>query len=176
MSKYSVGLDLGTTHSAVSTFDLQRENGRGAAQPMLGIPQLVQPGAVEERELLPSFLYLPHANEFPESSLALPWAANQTTIIGEFARAHGAKVPSRLVSSAKSWLCHSGVDRVAPILPWQAPPDVQRVSPLDAAAAYLAHLRSAWEQKFAGETLRDQDVGSASPPYRFAREISRCHA
>ena len=127
MSNYSVGIDLGTTHSAVSTFDLSREKGRGNEQQMLSIPQLVKPGAVEEPFLLPSFLYLPNENEFPPESLNLPWETSHKSIVGEFARAHGAKVPTRLVSSAKSWLCHPGVDRTAAILPWQAPADVQRV-------------------------------------------------
>ncbi len=158
MARYSVGIDLGTTHSAVSTFDLQRESGRGSEQEMLGIPQLVKPGAVEERPLLPSFLYLPNANEFPEGSLELPWKTGLVGIAGEFARAHGAKVPTRLVSSAKSWLCHSGVDRSSPILPWQAPPDVAKVSPLTASAEYLRHLRFAWENKYQGEKVADQEV------------------
>ena len=157
MPKYSVGIDLGTTHSAVSTFDLAREKGRGAEQQMLAIPQLIKPGAVEEPLLLPSFLYLPNENEFPADSLNLPWKAKNNFVVGEFARAHGAKVPTRLVSSAKSWLCHPGVDRRAEILPWQAPPDVQRVSPLDASTRYLQHLRSAWEFK-TSEKLVDQTV------------------
>src|SRR5688500_16972116 len=140
MPKYSVGIDLGTTHSAVSTFDLDRETGRGSEQQMLGIPQLVKPGAIEERDLLPSFLYLPNENEFPKDSLDLPWGMEQG-IIGEFARSHGAKVPTRLVSSAKSWLCHPGVDRSAGILPWQAPPEISRVSPVETSARYLKHLR-----------------------------------
>lgn len=153
---YSVGIDLGTTHSAVSTFDLSREKGRGADQQMLPIPQLVKPGAVEELTLLPSFLYLPNENEFPPESLKLPWKSS-SHITGEFARSHGAKVPTRLVSSAKSWLCHPGVDRTAPILPWQAPPDVARVSPLEASTRFLDHLRSAWEANH-GEKLADQHV------------------
>ena len=157
MAKFSVGIDLGTTHSAVSTFDLTRESGRGAEQQMLPIPQLVKPGAVEEPFLLPSFLYLPNENEFPADSLNLPWKTTHNSVIGEFARAHGAKVPTRLVSSAKSWLCHPGVDRKADILPWQAPPDVQRVSPLEASTSYLAHLRAAWEHKN-GAKLKEQAV------------------
>lgn len=157
MSKFSVGIDLGTTHSAVSTFDLASEKGRGAEQETLAIPQLVKPGAVEEPFLLPSFLYLPNENEFPAESLKLPWKSNAGAIVGELARAHGAKVPTRLVSSAKSWLCHAGVDRSAGILPWQAPPDVERVSPLDASTRYLEHLRAAWEHKH-GEKLADQMV------------------
>src|SRR3954471_352983 len=101
MARYSVGIDLGTTHSAVSTFDLSRESGRGQEQEMLPVAQLVKPGAVEERALLPSFLYLPNENEFPDGTLDLPWKQKGRGIVGEFARAHGAKVPARLVSSAK---------------------------------------------------------------------------
>ena len=157
MAQFSIGIDLGTTHSAVSTFDLGRETGRGEEQQMLPIPQLLRPGAVEERPLLPSFLYLPNENEFPGGSLELPWKSSHAGVIGEFARAHGAKVPTRLVSSAKSWLCHPGVDRKAAILPWQAPPDVQRVSPLEASARYLGHLRAAWEKQH-GKKLADETV------------------
>lgn len=157
MSNYSVGIDLGTTHSAVSTFDLSRESGRGSEQQMLPIPQLVRPGAIEEPFLLPSFLYLPNENEFPAESLNLPWKSDHNSIIGEFARAHGAKAPTRLVSSAKSWLCHPGVDRVAPILPWQAPADVQRISPLEASTRLLQHLRSAWERNHSAK-LTEQAV------------------
>jgi len=157
MGEYSVGIDLGTTHSAVSTFELSREQGRGANQEMLPIPQLIKPGAVEERSLLPSFLYLPHADEFPKESLKLPWKSTHDTITGEFARAHGTKVPTRLVSSAKSWLCHPGVDRKADILPWQAPPDVERISPLEVSARFLEHLRAAWEDR-QDKKLSDQNV------------------
>jgi len=157
MPKYSVGIDLGTTHSAVSTFDRASGKGRGREQQMLAIPQIIKPGAVEEPTLLPSFLYLPNANEFPADSLNLPWKAKTDAIVGEFARAHGAKVPTRLVSSAKSWLCHPGVDRRAEILPWQAPADLQKVSPLEASTSYLQHLRSAWEHQ-TNEKLKEQTV------------------
>ena len=158
MGEYSVGIDLGTTHSSVSTFDLSRESGRGADQEMLPIPQLVKPGAVEERLLLPSFLYLPHEEEFPKESLKLPWKSAHNSVVGELARAHGMKVPTRLVSSAKSWLCHPGVDRKADILPWQAPPDVSRTSPLEVSARYLEHLRAAWENKHEKKKISEQAV------------------
>jgi molecular chaperone DnaK (HSP70) len=158
MGEYSVGIDLGTTHSAVSTFDLSREQGRGAEQEMLLIPQLVKPGAVEERLLLPSFLYLPHEEEFPKESLKLAWKSRHNSIAGEFARTHGTKVPTRLVSSAKSWLCHPGVDRKADILPWEAPPDVERISPLEVSARYLEHLRAAWENKHEKKKISEQAV------------------
>jgi len=158
MSTYSIGIDLGTTNSAVSYFKLADAAARGQAQTMLAIPQVTAVGTVGEKLLLPSFLYLPNAAEFPAGSLALPWEKNPASVVGEFARTHGSKVPMRLVASAKSWLCHAGVDRQAAILPWQAPEDVQRISPLAAAAQYLAHLRAAWDHQFPADPLAQQDV------------------
>ncbi|WNG19313.1 Hsp70 family protein [Cystobacter fuscus] len=164
MSRYAIGIDLGTTHSAVSYLNLEGGQARGPAQSMLPIPQLTAPGTVEARTLLPSFLYLPGAQEFPPGSLALPWNPNAPALVGEFARAHGAKVPTRLVSSAKSWLSHPGVDRRGALLPWQAPEEVQRVSPVEAATRYLRHLREAWDHTFArsreeaGNAMAAQDV------------------
>jgi len=111
---------------------------------------MTAPGTVEERLLLPSFLYLPNAGEFPDGSLEDPY------IVGEFARSHGIKVPTRLVASAKSWLSHSGVDRLEKLLPWDAPSDVQRVSPVEASARYLRHLVRAWTQRHGA--IENQDV------------------
>ena len=159
MSRYSIGIDLGTTNSAVSYFELDRQESRRGEQSMLAVPQVTAPGTVENRPLLPSFLYLPNAQEFPAASLGLPWAKKQAdAIVGEFARAHGAKVPARLVSSAKSWLSHAGVDRQSAILPWQAPADVQRVSPVEASRHYLNHLRAAWDHQFSDTPLVDQEI------------------
>jgi hypothetical protein len=159
MSRYSIGIDLGTTNSAVSFFDLTRTAPRGAEQPMLAIPQVTALGTVENKTLLPSFLYLPNAQEFPAASLGLPWNKKQgDLVVGEFARAHGTKVPMRLVSSAKSWLGHAGVDRQGAILPWQAPADVQRVSPVDAARHTLAHLRAAWDHQFPDTPFAQQEI------------------
>ncbi len=162
MSRFSIGIDLGTTNSAVSAFELSRTAPRGRDQTMLAIPQLTAAGTVEPLPLLPSFLYLPAATEFPPAALQLPWATPATSgpasFVGTFARAHGAKVPTRLVSSAKSWLSHAGVDRQSAILPWQAPPDVTRLSPVDASRAYLAHLRAAWDHQHPTDPLADQEV------------------
>jgi hypothetical protein len=159
MARYGIGIDLGTTHSAVSYFKLDRDSGRGAGQPMLPLPQLTAPGTVEARTLLPSFLYLPNDAEFPGGSLSLPWAKDSRELTGEFARSHGAKVPGRLVSSAKSWLGHAGVDRRSAILPWGAPADVPKLSPVDASARYLAHLAAAWGKALGEEApLSEQDV------------------
>jgi molecular chaperone DnaK (HSP70) len=148
--KFVVGIDLGTTHCAVSYIhadDLDRPAPKIHA---FEIPQLVRPGSVEERPLLPSFLYQASSAELPKGSTELPWDAKNTVIAGELARSMGARVPGRLVASAKSWLCSPAVDRTAAILPWGAPADVQRVSPVEASARYLSHIRDAWDHTFAG--------------------------
>ncbi len=154
MPKYLIGIDLGTTNSALAYVDLQRNKpgtrvaGRPAIQ-TFEVPQLVAPAEVGPRVLLPSFLYLPGPHELPPGSTALPWDPQRSYAVGEFARNHGARVPGRLVTSAKSWLCHAGVDRSASLLPWSAPPDVQRISPVEASARYLRHLVEAWNQAVA---------------------------
>jgi molecular chaperone DnaK (HSP70) len=149
MSQYAIGIDLGTTNCALSFYDLITAAARPWQQSMLTVPQLTAPGTIEERVLLPSFLYLASGAEFAAGALALPWDKKATDIAGEYARNHGAKVPARLVSSAKSWLGHTGVDRTGALLPWQAPTEVQRVSPVEASARYLRHLAQAWDEKFA---------------------------
>jgi molecular chaperone DnaK (HSP70) len=148
-ARYAIGIDLGTTHSALSYVDLQASDGEKADQGVLGIPQLSSPGTVEALPLLPSFLYLPHPEELAPGELALPWtdgqaAPAQSYVIGEMARSRGASTPIRLVSSAKSWLSHPSVDRRAAILPTDAPEEVERVSPLAASTRYLEHLKAAW--------------------------------
>ncbi len=153
-AKYTIGIDLGTTHSAVSIAPLDIE---GARPEVLRVPQLVAAGAIEARELLPSFLYLPHASEGPQ---ALPWDAERAFVVGEHARARGVDAPARLVSSAKSWLSHSGVDRHVGTLPIGAPEDVEKISPVEASWRTLEHLAEAFDQRFSSEGLRlvDQDV------------------
>ncbi|MDB6034614.1 MAG: Heat shock protein 70 family protein, partial [Verrucomicrobiales bacterium] len=103
MSRYAIGIDLGTTHSALSWYDLSAGGAREVQETTLPIPQLTAVGTVEERPLLPSFLYLPNDQEFPQGGLALPWDKRAAEVVGEFARSHGIKVPTRLISSAKSW-------------------------------------------------------------------------
>ena len=149
MSHYAIGIDLGTTHCELSHVDLSADTPRDWRKSLLAIPQLTAPGTVEEKFLLPSFLYLPHAGEFPEGATALPWDPKAPEIVGDFARSHGVKSPGRLIASAKSWLSHAGVDRNSALLPWQAPPDVPRLSPVAASAHYLRHLASAWNHRFA---------------------------
>ncbi len=154
--RYVVGIDLGTTNCAVAYADAGESAERPVPVSPLPIPQVVGINDVSERPLLPSFLYLPAAKEFPQGAFELPWKSPADRVIGTFARDHGAKVPGRLVSSAKSWLSHAGVDRRAAILPWTPAEDVTRISPVAASAAYLEHLRDAWNAKVAGKAAADR--------------------
>ncbi len=155
--KYVVGIDLGTTHCVMSYADIT-EGGDDFMQQVMGISQLTSPSVIEEKLQLPSFLYQAHSAELPENSIVLPWNAKPEYIVGEIARNLGSKTPIRLVSSAKSWLCHAGVDCKSPILPPDAPEDVARVSPFQATQAYLEHMSAAWLRLHPNAPLGDQDV------------------
>jgi len=161
--QFSIGIDLGTTHCALAWVDMAASDGEKTRHGVLDIPQLTAPGSVESLALLPSFLYLPHESELAEGDLTLPWTAQQDYAVGEMARTRGAQTPIRLVSSAKSWLCHPGVDRRAAILPFDAPPEVARVSPLEASTRYLAHLRQAWDAAHPEAPFEQQDVTITIP-------------
>src|SRR5471032_3274218 len=150
MTRYLIGIDLGTTNSALAYIDLAKASAAPTIHPF-AMPQLVAPAEIAPRPLLPSFLYIPGAHDLPPGATALPWNPSCDYAVGEFARNHGAKVPGRLATSAKSWLCHAGVDRSAPLLPWSAPPDVQRISPVEASTRYLRHMVEAWNHVMASK-------------------------
>jgi len=172
-AQYSIGIDLGTTHCALSFVHKTASDGEQVVQGVLNIPQLTAPASVAGQPLLPSFLYLPHESELTESERTLPGAPSDC-ITGEFARSRGAATPIRLVSSAKSWLCHPGVDRRAAILPADAPAEVARISPLTASTRYLEHLRWAWEQAHPEAPFAQQDI-TVTIPASFdpaARELT----
>ena len=141
--RYAVGIDLGTTHTALA-YALVPEDGTSGAPPVevLGVPQLVAQGTVEARELLPSFFYVAHESDGPQS---LPWDTSRTYVVGEHARARGVDAPARVITSAKSWLGHPTVDRRGAILPPGAPEEVERISPVEASWRYLEHLVEAWD-------------------------------
>ncbi len=171
-SDFIIGIDLGTTNSALASCDPTDESAAITVSP---VPQLVNLNEVADRTLLPSFLYLPGELDFPAGSLALPWNANPQFVIGELARKRGAENPSRLVASAKSWLSHAAVNRSAPILPWQAPEEVAKISPVDASAQCLQYLRTVWDTQHEGAALAQQDV-LLTVPASFdeeARELTR---
>jgi molecular chaperone DnaK (HSP70) len=153
---YIIGLDLGTTNCAAAFAD----SAQGADSPVLDfpIPQLLRPGDVATLPLLPSCLYAAGDHELPPGSIQLPWGESPRLIAGAFARWQGARVPGRLVASAKSWLCHAGVDRSAPILPWGAPAEVAKVSPVTASALLLSHIAAAWNAAHPGALMAQQEV------------------
>ena len=178
--RYVIGIDLGTTNSAAAYVDLMRDPDASGQRPIhfFDIPQLVAPAETADRTVLPSFLYLPGAYDLPPGSTALPWDAGRPYAVGEFAREQGARVPGRLVASAKSWLCHAGVDRTADILPWSADADVSNVSPVEASRRYLQHIREAWDARIArgreGYQLHEQLVILTVPASfdEVARELT----
>ncbi|MCA9594726.1 MAG: Hsp70 family protein [Myxococcales bacterium] len=145
--KQVVGIDLGTTHTAAATLD-------GEEPVVLKVPQLVARGQLDARALLPSFLYFAHESE---GALPLPWDERRRFAVGELARERALEAPARVVSSAKSWLCHDGVDRRGAILPPGAPEDVEKISPVEASFRYLDHLGEAWQAEH-GAPLGEQEV------------------
>jgi len=177
--RYILGLDLGTTNSIlayVSVSELEQ-----AEQPeihVLEIPQLVRPGAVAAQSMLPSFIYMPGDKDVAADELVLPWTEKARFFVGEYARRRGAEIPHRLIHSAKSWLCHAGVDRNEPILPWDAAPEVEKLSPVAASAAILDHIRRAWNHHMAQEdeqlALEFQDIYLTVPASfdAVARELT----
>jgi molecular chaperone DnaK (HSP70) len=152
-SRYLIGIDLGTTNCAVAYIDI---NDAGSGPSPSGIrvfevAQLTGPGEVRPASLLPSFLYFPNEDELSSGSVSLPWEEHPSAIAGIMARDQGALVPSRQVSSAKSWLCQSAIDRTSNILPREAEPSEPMMSPVEACARYLVHLRNAWNYAMAAE-------------------------
>jgi molecular chaperone DnaK (HSP70) len=158
VTPYLVSIDLGTTNTVMAYA------APGAEQvELFSIDQLVAPGEVAGQPLLASNRYHPAEGELAAGDLQLPWrmpdvAGVERVAVGRLARQLGAATPGRLVASAKSWLSHPGVDRMAPILPWGAEADVPKVSPVAASASYLAHLRANWNTRFPAHPLEHQEV------------------
>jgi hypothetical protein len=171
-SRFVVGIDLGTTNSAVGYVDTAAPRWQVHT---FAIPQYVAPGELEARETLPSFHYEAAQGEWGNGALRLPWDTSEPHYaVGVFARDHGATVPGRLIASTKSWLCHSGVDRSAAILPWHAAPDVERLSPVDVSSRYLSYIAAAWRTRFPDHPLPTQDVILTVPASfdEVARELT----
>ena len=172
-ARFAVGIDLGTTHTVVAFARLDRGDsaleGEARGVRIFDLPQLVGPGAVLSRALLPSMLYAPVEGERLDDPFGdAPWA------LGEIARRRGADVPGRLVASGKSWLVHPGVDRTAAILPWGAPEGTPRMSPVEAAERLLVHVRRAWDAEHPDAPLAEQEVVLAVPASfdEVARELT----
>ena len=171
-AKYVIGIDLGTTNSVLCFAPLEADQPRLELQP---IPQLVATSTIESRSMLPSFLYLAAGHEKGGGALELPWAADRDFAVGELARRQGAEAPDRTVAAAKSWLCHSRVDRRQPILPWGAPAEVPKISPVAASQRYLEHMIAAWDATHPDAPVAKQIVVLTVPASfdASARELTR---
>ncbi len=175
--RFIIGIDLGTTNCAVSYVDLLEKGSAAKRIRIFKIPQMTGPGEVNRLPVLPSFLYIPGEFDISREAVVELWEGAESNFVGAFARDHGSRVPARLVSSAKSWLCHANVDRQARILPWGADKEVPKVSPVMTTAAYLKHIRLAWNHSWGpDESLHlENQLIVATVPASFdevARELT----
>jgi hypothetical protein len=191
-SRFVVGIDLGTTNCAVGYVDTHETAWKVRT---FRVPQLIAAGQVEPRDTLPSFHYQPAVGEFSAASTRLPWhiekgdsssqqkgQSRSSTggdqwagwFVGSFARDHGVLSEGRLIESAKSWLCHAGVDRTEELLPWHGLPEVEKISPVEASSRYLAHIHDAWNHWFPESPLARQEVIVTLPASfdEVARELT----
>ncbi len=138
-TRFSLGIDLGTTNSAIALTDLETDQTE-----VLEITQILGPNQIGEKPTLPSALYIPHRDEFPENSFPLPWenGIGDATVTGHFAREHGVLIPDRLITSAKSWLSNPHIDPRHRCLPWRSDIQDQKLSPFECSRRYLAHLKN----------------------------------
>jgi hypothetical protein len=162
-AKFSVGIDLGTTHCALNYSELNIKKGEKIIIHNFLIPQISSPGQIEDLHLLPSFIYLPHKDEVKQADINLPWQSDDFIITGEYAREKGTTSPNRIVSSAKSWLCQDNTDKRAGILPQNPAEDIEAFSPLQATIYYLEHLKSAWDNLFPENPLSQQEITLTIP-------------
>ena len=159
---YIIGIDLGTTNSVVAYTEARVDEYDEPDIRIFEVPQLVAPGSLKGSTILPSFILLPGSHDVPEGGLELPWDRKSSLAVGEFARDRGAEIPLRLISSTKSWLCHTGVDRNKAILPWEGLEDRPKLSPVEASAAILRHIKESWDYTMAKDDdslrLENQEV------------------
>jgi len=174
--KYIVGIDLGTTNSAVAYANLYDIATQGIEIKTFEIPQTVSSGRVANRPTLPSFLFLPDEKEFIAGEIAIPWDNDPKYTVGTFARDFGTLNPLKLVSSAKSWLCHSGVDRESEILPFgNENQNINKISPVEASKNYLLHIKNAWNYVMGKDNLLEKQYVVLTVPASFdevARELT----
>ena len=140
-TRFSLGIDLGTSNSAIALEDF--ESGRNQ---IVEITQILGLAQIGEKPTLPSALYIPHPDEFPQNGMQLPWSKKSggEPIIGHFARDHGALVPDRLITSAKSWLSNFHIDPKKPVLPWKSDIKEEKLSAFECSRRYLEHLKEAF--------------------------------
>ncbi len=170
-ARYVVGIDLGTTNSAVFLVDTDTDPWK---LEIFHVHQLTAPSTIERRDNLPSFHFEPVANDGAGGALALPWEGRSDSIVGALARDRGAEMPGRCVASAKSWLSHSGVDRTAALLPWRGASEVKKLSPMEVSRRYLEHIRQSWDFVHPEHPLAEQDIVLTVPASfdEIARELT----
>ncbi len=171
-SRYVIGIDLGTTNCALCSIDTQRQPWTVET---FAIPQIVSHGQVERLETLPSFHYQGTAADEQSGAFRLPWQSKSpASVVGIFARDQGRVIPGRMIESAKSWLCHNGVDRRASLLPWHGAADVDRLSPVEASTQYIRHLKEAWNAAHPADPMESQDIILTIPASfdEVARELT----
>ncbi|MCU4677181.1 Hsp70 family protein [Catenovulum sp. 2E275] len=173
MSQYVVGIDLGTSNTALSYVENAEQSGEQINVVSMPIPQVVAAGSVEERASLPSTVYLSSGDDLPHGALNLPWRSEDTSVVGYFAREQGAKVPTRYIHSAKSWFCYSGIDPEKKLLPPNTPEKNIKQSPFEIAKMILSHLIESWNEKIAQgdqqKSLINQEVTICVPASFDAR-------
>ena len=171
--KYIIGIDLGTTNNVLAFAEVTE--GNASEVQLLSVPQMVATGTTESKTSLPSFSYIANSAETGQGAFDLPWAKERSFAVGEIARRRSADAPDRTVGASKSWLCHHSVDRRAAILPWNAPDEVAKISPVTAARQYLQHLVDAWHYQFPDSPIADQRVVLTVPASfdPVARELTR---
>ncbi|CAN5412420.1 Hsp70 family protein [soil metagenome] len=158
---FSIGIDLGTSNSALATVQ-DFDPGGEAVPTIVPTTQIVAPNQAAEMDTLSSALYLPHPEEFPTKAVCLPWQSDSSgplAVAGHFARDHGALVPDRLVTSAKSWLSNPQADPKGANLPWnsQIPSDA-KVSAFEASRRYLEHLARSFASAHPERSLADAEI------------------
>lgn len=171
-TEFAIGIDLGTTNSVLAYSALNEESPNVQ---LLNIPQLVAANTIDERSSLPSFLHLGMSSDAESGTWNVPWENARTFAVGEVARRQSADLPQRTISAAKSWLCHSKVDRHASILPWNSPDDIQKLSPVIVSQRYLEHLVAAWKAAFPESPIAEQHIVLTVPASfdASARELTR---
>ncbi len=171
MSRYFVGIDLGTTNTVVYYTDREADSSPVNFQ----ITQTTELGEIEKLPAIPSFVYIPDASESGDGNLSLPWSENPTISVGTFASKNAAAMPMKVVSSSKSWLCSENVDRLSPILPWGRNDSDRQLSPVAAAEQIINHIRNAWNHEFGAEFALEKQQIILTVPASFdavARELT----
>lgn len=175
MTRYLIGIDLGTTNSVVYYIDKNKEE---TTPELFKIPQLIEAGEVLENAILPSFIYIPDEKDLPVGSLNLEWNGKVSLCVGEFAKKSSPKVPLKVITSAKSWLCAENIDKTLPILPWDRNNPDKQMSPVDATKTILEHIKNAWNSKMASEdkdsAMENQEIVLTVPASfdTVARELT----